>query len=1585
MASAKTASSARKPGTIPVLTYGAKTNFEVFARDLYTVAVQEYDESAQFLKSMTHFEAPVVTVQYWMDNGLTQAQANTMMLKSAEKKLENDAKVRKDNKKMFGLMWDHMSEDSRDIVSVEDDFKTVEETSDGLGLWKLIKKTHQYGTVQTGAIANATVKKTYEECKMGAVERFARFKERFDVALKNYQTTLSDAKKLSDVEIAWDFFYKLDDKRYDDFMKKILFDYRGASQNQSITYSSMTEMARVYPVSDASVLDSNSAAFKTQGVKDVSHSSVSSRRSNAKLNASATSKHKSKSMQDQNGRDLSRVRCDHCDQLGHVIRKCPAILAKRESRTQKSKVDTRIKTASDVKKVRFVAADDDVDDDEHDAQVLNAEVDESTTESDYLALLDNQANISIVHPTLLRNVSKLKKPITVMGAGGPTLILKYEGELPGCFKCYASADSRRNILCFADMEDQFDISYVRGKSFTVHMPRGDLVFHRKDKFYVADISDWAKSPSKSVLLTSSKERERKYTRKQVELATLAYRFAEKTGATSLSEVIRLATSGNVSGVKFTKDDIIRAYDIWGHPVSYVKGAAVKQKTSRDRDLIDNLTEPTLQSLDIDMFSAAGFEFLLSVAHPLRLTLVSRVDDKSGNNVAKLFQDHLDKIRSKGFNVRKVYSDQDRVLKILDGKFPAVDFHAGGAGDHVVRADERIKALKILARSMKARVPWDLPRIPALVDGLIKCAVSRLNMHQGRTNDIPPMVKFTGHKPRIDKEYALVWGDYCEAYDPKVVSNTLDRRTESCIALYPCNTAHGSWRLYNIKTGKVITRSNHREMVTTDLVIHQMNTLAKRASVGNLFADDGKGDDVVSNDSVVDVRDEQSSSAEVRVQSHQSLSSPRPDQDDDQDDDDQDDDSASASDADSQTSSDLSSPSEVRDDHPTIKDHDADSNDDTHIDQSHRRSTRVVRPAQQWWQQTSQTLNSEVLKHTTDTSRRIGDVKFASSEVFHLSIKKGIQLYGDRARDATRQELKQMLSKNVWEYVHRAPNNKFIRSSLFLKEKLDAQGHPIKIKGRLVARGDQQEMQLYDNWSSPTIRTDSVKMILKIAQVEARKVHVIDIGGAYLNADMDDEVYMLLEKDIAAELCHLDPVARSHRRQNGSVMVKLKRALYGCKQSGKLWHGRLKTYLLKLGFVQNAKDACVFNIMRDDKQLTIGLHVDDLLITSESLVSLHWLYDMLLCEFKELTRQDGPVLTYLGMTLQWDKDGNMLLSMDALIKDVLDGVDASAKSKSPANPNAFKVSESTLLSKDDKEYFHSTVAKIQYLALHTRPDLLLAVSALTRRVQAPTEHDRSKLDRILHYLNSHQHMPMMIDNKKITRIRAYVDASFAVHPDAKSHTGLAIFAGGTLVHWKSSKQKICSVNSTEAEMIALSDKLIDIVSCHEFLVEQGLKMDTPLVLQDNTSTMILSQEDAKKIRNKHLLARQQTIQEWVRNSDLRIKHVSTTVMVADFFTKPLQGTRFETIRDLLLGVKVKVKVKARVGGGALGDIPNRIEDVRKPKSQKERRTSNKKQEQKRTEKIAHKHVCAYSTDKRESDAWLGAWPDTWPLHNFSLLQ
>ena len=578
------------------------------------------------------------------------------------------------------------------------------------------------------------------------------------------------------------------------------------------------------------------------------------------------------------------------------------------------------------------------------------------------------------------------------------------------------------------------------------------------------------------------------------------------------------------------------------------------------------------------------------------------------------------------------------------------------------------------------------------------------------------------------------------------------------------------------------------------------------------------------------------------------------------------------------------------------------------------NTRLRRPVQNWWvPKTKQAFTSKMLDITLDDiDGRICKIKFGCPEVYHISVKKGIEQYGAVAKKSIQKELTQMVNKSVWHYVHDAPYNKFIRSSMFLKEKISAPGGHMDLKSRLVARGDQMEMKLYDNWSSPTIRSDSVEMIIKIAAVERRHVNVIDIGGAYLNAHMDDDVYMLLAPDIAAELFEIDSRAAKFQRHDGSVMVKLDRALYGCKQSGKLWHNRLKEFLLSLGFTQNKKDTCVFNYTRDGVQITIGLHVDDLLTTSKNKDHLKWLYDKLRDEFKELKLQDGPELLYLGRRVRWDKDGNIVVSMEDLTREILEGV--AGQAPSPANSSVFHFLEisdaNPLLGRADREKFHSLVCKVHYLALHARPDLLTAVSPLTARVQAPTEHDRVRLDRILKYLRGKPVYPKVITTAPFTRVKSWCDASWGVHPKAKSHTGLAIFIGGTLVHYRSSKQKMVSVNSTEAELIALSDKLIDMVSCHEFLIEKGMQLKTPIVYQDNTSAMILSSDDAKMIRNKHILARQQMIQQWVRDSDLKIKYVSTTDMIADFFTKPLQGKRFTAMCDVLLGYS------RQVGGGAM---------------------------------------------------------------------
>jgi hypothetical protein len=101
-------------------------------------------------------------------------------------------------------------------------------------------------------------------------------------------------------------------------------------------------------------------------------------------------------------------------------------------------------------------------------------------------LLDNQADISIIHPMLLSNVQKLEKGIRVKGVGGLQLIVNEEGILEGFFPVYASEKTKANVLSFTDVEDLYDIPYVQKRAFIVHMGDRDLVFNRREKLYVAD-------------------------------------------------------------------------------------------------------------------------------------------------------------------------------------------------------------------------------------------------------------------------------------------------------------------------------------------------------------------------------------------------------------------------------------------------------------------------------------------------------------------------------------------------------------------------------------------------------------------------------------------------------------------------------------------------------------------------------------------------------------------------------------------------------------------------------------------------------------------------------------------------------------------------------------------------------------------------------------------------------------------------------------------------------------------------------------------------------------------------------------------
>jgi Reverse transcriptase (RNA-dependent DNA polymerase) len=127
------------------------------------------------------------------------------------------------------------------------------------------------------------------------------------------------------------------------------------------------------------------------------------------------------------------------------------------------------------------------------------------------------------------------------------------------------------------------------------------------------------------------------------------------------------------------------------------------------------------------------------------------------------------------------------------------------------------------------------------------------------------------------------------------------------------------------------------------------------------------------------------------------------------------------------------------------------------------------------------------------------------------------------------ELNQMLTKRVWTPVDgkkltAEQRSQIIRSSMFLKEKYLASGEFEKLKARLVAGGDQQDKDLYDDLSAPTVSTSSAFIILSIATHEGRKTSVVDIGGAFLNAEMKTRVlvHIRLDRTMSDLLVRLQP-------------------------------------------------------------------------------------------------------------------------------------------------------------------------------------------------------------------------------------------------------------------------------------------------------------------------------------------------------------------------------------------------------------------------------------------------------------------------------
>ncbi|KAA8491680.1 Retrovirus-related Pol polyprotein from transposon TNT 1-94 [Porphyridium purpureum] len=454
--------------------------------------------------------------------------------------------------------------------------------------------------------------------------------------------------------------------------------------------------------------------------------------------------------------------------------------------------------------------------------------------------------------------------------------------------------------------------------------------------------------------------------------------------------------------------------------------------------------------------------------------------------------------------------------------------------------------------------------------------------------------------------------------------------------------------------------------------------------------------------------------------------------------------------------------------------------------------------------------------------------------YRASVRQAIAKHGSVALKAILSELHQMSSKGydvldpvrLTDLTHEQRKS-IIPTFMFVTEKYAGDGEFQKVKARMVAGGIEQLRELYPDYSSPTVSTDSVLLLAAEAARTNAAVATVDFPGAFLNVPLPDtgqHTYVRIGGALAKYLVAVDGKYTEYNH-GGAVTCRPKRALYGCIDAGRR--------------------------ATSDGVVHLLLYVDDMKIiaTSERLV------DEVLAEIRaaypRLTVNRGRRLDYLCTVFDYTGRGQVVVSMEGYVQRLLDEYPSLKGAKAPAASDLFMVLEAKPLSAIDAEWSHAAVGKVLYLAKRTRPDVLTVASFLATRVQSPNEKDTDKMMRILKYLNETRKLALTLGMTD-DGMRVYIDASFATHDDHKSHTGCVISIGQGVVHGSSTKQKMNTKSSTEAELVGLSDAVGQSLWASNMLQHKVVAVPGVFVLQDNTAAMALIKAGRGKTkRSRHM--------------------------------------------------------------------------------------------------------------------------------------
>jgi transposase InsO family protein len=495
----------------------------------------------------------------------------------------------------------------------------------------------------------------------------------------------------------------------------------------------------------------------------------------------------------------------------------------------------------------------------------------------------------------------------------------------------------------------------------------------------------------------------------------------------------------------------------------------------------------------------------------------------------------------------------------------------------------------------------------------------------------------------------------------------------------------------------------------------------------------------------------------------------------------------------------------------------------------------------------------------------------------------------KAMEAEYQSLK---NHRTWDLVDLPPGANLVGCKWIYKVKLRANGEIDRYIARLVAQGFSQKPGVdFDEVYAPVAKYKSIRTLLAIGNQFDLEIHQMDVVAAYLNGDISEDIYMkqpdgFISKNFPNKVC------------------KLNRSLYGLKQSGRCWNEKIDRYLKSQGYQQSDADPCIYhrtkNVGGRMVLLYIGVYVDDTIFMSNDTATLHSEKAKISEEFSMDDR--GEIHFILGMEIRRDRANKILtISQKQYLETVLERF-----GMSDCNPISTPVETGKRferLTEDaetvDVKIYQAAIGSLNYAAIATRPDISLAVGLLSQHMVRPGKEHWSGVKRILRYLKGTLDLGLKFEATSSDDfvLHGYSDADWAGCPESRKSTSGQLFKlGNSLISWRSRKQSIVALSTTEAEYVALCDATQESVWLRQLLRDIGHEQrNATTIHEDNQGAIVLSQNPKDHTRTKHIDIKFHFIREKVAGKELEVVYCGTTDMIADALTKGLPKPSFEKFR------------------------------------------------------------------------------------------